>query len=161
MYIGGYEAEDYNFVSDKKKCFIVKDGLGKVVSWKLTNSTTNEEVVSCLKDVKSRLKKKLLYVLVDECCAVRILYQQIFGEDVLVLLDLFHAVQRPMKTIPKRFAHRQLISRKIGMIFRKENDRGSERRETTDCKENILRNLNQTMEDLAGLSKLLCVMTST
>ena len=131
----------------------MKDGNHNVVGWTFTTGVGHEEIRECLNGVKSRTVEKLLYVLVDDCCSSRKLYEEIFGKYIVVKLDLFHAIQRITNCLPAKYIHRQTISRKIRMIFRKVNDRGTERREATDCKENIMSNLEQLVKELDSLGK--------
>ena len=43
-----------------------------------------------------------LTIYVDNCCPVRRQLKEIFGNDVLVKLDIFHAVQRISRSMTKQ-----------------------------------------------------------
>ena len=79
--------------------------------------------------------------IVDDCCKVRYQYQSIFP-GVVVKLDLFHAAQRVIKTLPKGSEWCKQISTEIGLVFRADGDRGATRCLTTPAPEIIERNLD-------------------
>jgi len=56
----------------------------------------------CLfKDLAERAKDSLKTIYVDDCSKMRNKLKDIFGNDVVIKLDLFHTVQRIPKTLPK------------------------------------------------------------
>ena len=77
--------------------------------------------------IKDRTSITNFYI--DNCCAWRGKLIEVFGDNVEVKLDLFHAVQRTIKTIPKRgkkdsavkMIRRRLIN-DFTMIFRDPSD---------------------------------------
>ena len=61
------------------------------------------------------------------CCDWQKKLQSVFGQNLKVLLDLFHAVQRVLEKIPKRHKLRQPCARDFQMVFRNPADRGEDR----------------------------------
>ena len=83
--------------------FIGLNENGEVVVWRLTKNTAFREVEDILIELKNRLAASgeiLKMVVVDDCCSVKASYKTIFPEAV-VKLDLYHACQRFVKTLPK------------------------------------------------------------
>ena len=71
-----------------------------MVGWRLTRTTAFEEIRSLFVGLKDKLSNELKRIIVDDCYKVRALHQSVFP-GVEVKLDLFHAVQRVSKVIPK------------------------------------------------------------
>ena len=61
-----------------------------------------EPLLSELCDRAKQQQQHIDAVYIDECCKSRNKIQSVFGADVSVKLDVFHAVQRIPKTLPKR-----------------------------------------------------------
>lgn len=72
----------------------------QIVGWRLTKSIVFEEVKDLFIDFKEKLDNDLESIIVDDFCRVRSLYRSILP-GVSVKLDIFHAVQREVKTVPK------------------------------------------------------------
>ena len=95
---------DGKWVALYETIFIVLNEEGVVVSWQFTKSTSLEEVKPLLLALKERIElpeRTILTIYVDNCCYVRKQLQEIFGNDVLVKLDLFHAIQRITRSMSK------------------------------------------------------------
>ena len=65
-------------------------------------------------------------ILVDDCCRVRNFYQCYFPL-VPVKLDIFHAVQRIVKTLPKGTVESQKFAKEVGLLFHRDGDIWEER----------------------------------
>ena len=92
--------DDDKFVRQFENLFLALNENGEVMAWRFTKSTS--EIVDLLKDLKCRLDKagvSLEMVLVDDCCHVKNLYEQIFP-GAKIRLDLFHACMKIVQTIP-------------------------------------------------------------
>ena len=79
----------------------------------------------------------------DNCCHVRQKVQKIFGNDVPVKLDLFHAISGVTQKIPKQSRH-ILASPCIAdfaNVFRCKNDKEKERTQDTPSSGEMLENL--------------------
>ena len=133
------------FVTQFNNLYIVLNEEGKIVDWRLTKTTSFEEIRELLLQYKSRLEqanKKLQLICVDDCCKVRNKYESVF-ESTPVKLDLYHACQRVCKTVthinhPLAGSFRE----EFGLIFRYDNDQGETRSRETPCERKILQNLN-------------------
>ena len=68
---------------------------------------------------------------VDNCCAWRSKLQSVFGPELRVPLDIFHAVKRVGDKIPKRHELRTACMEDLQMVFRNPSDRGTDRTMTT------------------------------
>ena len=101
----GYLRPDGKWVTLFETIFIVLNEEGVVVARQFTKSTSLEEVRPLLCKLKERIElpeNASLSVYVDNCCQVRKQLQDIFGNDVLVKLDVFHAVQRILRSMSKK-----------------------------------------------------------
>ena len=71
-----------------------------------------DHVQGMLETLKNRLQRQgvtLNEFYVDNCCALRQKLQQIFGSHMKVFLDIFHAVQRISKQIPKKHPYNSVF----------------------------------------------------
>ena len=82
----------------------------------------------------------------DNCCSLRTQLLQVFP-NTKVKLDLFHAVQRLVKTISKKHIFCSEFSKQIGLVFRGRNDIEEQRKECTSSPETILRNFENLIEE--------------
>ena len=76
-----------------------------MVTWQLTKGTSFEKVRSRLMQIIARSKKQgsaINAFYVDNCCMWKQKLQEVFGQNLDVKLDLFHAIQRVIKKVPKR-----------------------------------------------------------
>ena len=126
----GYLQHDGKWVTQYGSVLLVMNELGQVVTWQLTNSTSFDEVSLLLHDLKNRIdlpEGRHLTIYVDNCCQVRKKLQQVFGIDIAVKLDLFHAVQRITRSMSKRHAFFYACVNDIRTVFRCPNDIGQTR----------------------------------
>ncbi len=103
---------------------------GQVLTWKLTPGVAFTHIEDQLVQLKRRFQfqgKHLAEFFIDNCCAWRTKLQGVFGSDLGVYLDLFHAVKRISDKIPKRHPLRHECMKDLRMVFREEYDRGVER----------------------------------
>lgn len=124
------------------------DGQKNIVDWSFTRHTNFEEARPTLQRVKQNLKEPIKYAVVDDCCRSRKLYQEIFGENFPVKLDIFHAVKRLVGTIPANYKQRYRLSNRIAQIFRYQSDQGVERTQKTPDKRTMLDNLDYFLNEL-------------
>ena len=146
--IGLVREDDNKFINQFDQLFIALNEKGEVLAWKLTKSTAFSEIEDILNDVKSRLVRlnsKLDVICVDDCCHVRNKYNSVFPE-VDVKLDLFHACQRIVRTMPRTNPLFGDMLRNFTQIFREDDDQGQSRLKSTPNKEKIESNLNSFME---------------
>ena len=95
---------DCRWITQFTGLFCVLNGNGQVVTWKLTKNMTFNNVEDQLLSLQERLKvqgKNLTEFFIDNCCSWHNKLQQVFGADLSVKLDLFHAIKRIGDKIPK------------------------------------------------------------
>lgn len=80
---------------------------------------------------------------VDNCCAWRRQLQQVFGSELKVCLDIFHAVKRVGEKIPKRHPLRGSCMEEWQMVFRDPSDKGKERHMMTPSPDVLLSNVQK------------------
>ena len=136
---------DQKFVTQFNNLYIIMNEEGKIIDWRLTKSTSFEEVREVLEKYNLRLGKEnkaLQLICVDDCCKVWNKYQSIF-ENTPVKLDLYHACQRVCKTLlHDHHPLKNAFEKEFGLIFRHDHDQGEIRSQETPCKEKILHNLD-------------------
>ena len=86
-----------------------------------------EDILQALRRRLEAQNKTVSEFVVDICCGWRKKLQSVFGQNLKVLLDLFHAVQRVLEKIPKRHKLRQPCARDFQMVFGNPADRGEDR----------------------------------
>ncbi|XP_032218510.1 uncharacterized protein LOC5518042, partial [Nematostella vectensis] len=132
-HIGVIRITDQMFVNQFENIFIWLNDNGQVVTWRLTRSTAFKEIEDLLRNFKDQLDAKgqdLKMIIVDDCCSVRQSYHRIF-QNVPVYLDLYHACQRFIKTLPKGSPFSQKMAKEFGLIFRSDGDTGDQRKQVT------------------------------
>ena len=68
--------------------------------------------------------KKLSEFYIDNCCSWRCKLKQVFGTEVSVCLDVFHAVKQISDKIPKRHPLRHDCMKDLSVVFRDPSNRG-------------------------------------
>lgn len=84
--------------------FYVLNEKGQVITWQLTKGTSFEMVRSSLINVNLRSNngQAIERFYIDNCCMCTKSLREVFGENLEVKLDLFHAVQNNKKNNKKR-----------------------------------------------------------
>ena len=144
-YIGARRSSDDKFVKQFENLFIVLNERHEVISWRLTRTTGFEEIRSLLVELKEQIGNTLDTVIVDDCCKVRTLYRSVFP-DVEVKLDLFHAIQRVIKKIPKGSEFSKRFSKELGLTFRANGDCDEVRQLPTPDWKVVIENLHSFRE---------------
>ena len=127
---------------------------GKVLSWKLTKSEAFDHIEDMLQALKSRHSAngtKLKGACIDNCCHWRTKLQTVFGEDFIVVLDLFHAISRITRKMPKHHNLRSHCVKNLRLVFRSPSDVGEERREETPCSEVMKEQMNAFLDKWSGV----------
>ena len=127
----GYHRKDKVWVNQYNSLFLVINGNGQVVSWQLTSGTSLDQVQTVLRDVFERSKEQkqaIETIYVDDCCKVRNKLKAIFGGTVQVKLDIFHAVQRVTRTLPKIHPLFHQCVGELRNVFRQDGDINEERK---------------------------------
>ena len=128
--IGISRDTDKKWINQYSALFCVLNNLGQIVTWRLTSSVMFSSIEGLLvalqeRFVKQGVKVKEFYV--DNCCSWRLKLQSVFGTDLRVVLDIFHAVKRIGDKIPKRHELRSACMAELRLVFRDPSDRGLER----------------------------------
>ena len=100
----------------------------------MTKTLSFDDIRDVLISLNERLKRlgKVVYEFyIDNCCSLRSKLQGIFGPQLVVLLDIFHAVQRITSKIPKRPPFHRECLRSLQLVFRDPSDHGTVRTKTT------------------------------
>lgn len=119
--------------------------VGQVIAWQLTKSTSIDEVHNLLQNVAGRLhleSSTLFPIYVDNCCLLRQKLLHSIGPNIVIKLDLFHAVQRITKTLPKRHPFFHQCVDELKLVFRQTNDLGRKRTAPTPDAECISKNID-------------------
>lgn len=90
--------------------------------WRLTRSTDLNEIDDLVLDLNERETisgETLDMILVDDCCHVRNFYHRYF-QQASVKLEIFHAVQRIVRTIPKGTVESYNLAKEVGLVYRKD-----------------------------------------
>ena len=123
----GFLRGDNKWINQYNSVFFVMNEVGQVIAWQLTKTTSMDEVELLLANVANRFQKQSsseLPVFVDNCCLLRDKLTAIMGSRILVKLDLFHAVQRITRTIPKRHPFFLRCMADLKLVFRQPTDIG-------------------------------------
>ena len=136
----GYLREDKQWINVYDSLFLVLNEQGKIVTWQLTKGTSFKEVLTLLQNLASRSDENMRTVYVDDCCKLRSKIENVFGKNISVKLDIFHAVQRISKTLRKRHPYRLQCLQDLRLVFRCDGDSGEKRLSTTPSSEKILLN---------------------
>ena len=125
--IGTVRQADQHWIKQYAGLFCVMNGDGQVLSWKMTKTLAFEDIEDKLLALQCRLHSRgeqVQQFYVDNCCLLRSKLQNVFGPQLHVYLDLFHAVQRITKQIPKRHPYYAECLKSIQLVFRDKSDRG-------------------------------------
>ena len=146
--IGIYQTRDNQvgkWVKQFKSFFIVLNDMGQILSWQLVSDTSYDSLWEMLTEVSTRLQAKnktLREIYVDDCCKVRNRLQDIFDEETMIKLDLFHAVQRVTKKASKRHSLFKDFVSSLKHVFRDPNDLGDVRKLCTPEPDILENNIN-------------------
>ena len=130
--------------------FIVMNEENKVLAWQLARGTSIDTVESLLTGLKERhqiAQKELEGIIIDNCCSVKKKINAIFGSNVPIKLDLFHALKRILDQIPRKGVTadlrgvRQAMIKNLRLCFRDDNDFGHSRKRSTPPPDKMEKNL--------------------
>ena len=91
---------DKKWIKQYKAVFCILNEKGQVLQWQFTSSEGFDEVCPMFENLKKRFENmgtKLSGIFVHNCCKWRDSLSQIFS-DIPVKLDLFHVVQRVVRS---------------------------------------------------------------
>ena len=112
--------------------------------WKATKTLSFDSICEQLTSLKLRLSQqgKVVEFIIDNC-SWRQELQSIFGRDMKVSLDLFHAVQRISSKLSKRHSFHGPCLHDPSMVFRDPSDQGLVRTMVTPSPHVLIENLKK------------------
>lgn len=119
----GYLRVDNVWVPVYDSLFIAMNSEGHVVSWQLTKGTGFTQIEQSLQSLFIRSQQQkcpINTIYVDDCCKLRNKIRSIFGQEITIKLDVFHAVQRVTKTLLKRNDLFQKCVNDLHLVFRRQ-----------------------------------------
>ena len=134
----GYFREDGKWISEYDALFIVLNENGHVLTWQFTKGTSFAYIQQLLENLKHRTTgSQIQTVYIDDCCKLKKKIKRIFGSDVAVKLDLFHAMQRITRTLPKKHPLMKQCVKELRLVFRCDGDSEEKRLSSTPPPETI------------------------
>lgn len=133
-----------------KAMLIILNEDNLIVRFAITRTESLKELTDVLTDIKEQCQS-ISTVYTDCCCKDRGILQEVLG-DVRVCLDLFHAVQRVVRTVKKtdfKFhgqSQRTLFFRQLRLLFRAKSDQDHRRTEPTPTATEIEDNITTFLE---------------
>ena len=143
-------------------CFVMNEN-GQVITWRFTRQTSFEQISPNLSQLKERLKqqgKEIKIVAIDNCCQLRQKIQQVFGPQVRVTLDLFHATARIIRTLRKGHTHCHHCLADLRNVFRADDDLNKQRMKATPTSTEIIKKLESFSCKWEGVEGLFTEKTS-
>ena len=113
--------------------FVISEG-GQVLGWQFTDSTSLDDVSPLLQGIVRRHRKAgidIKRVCVDNCCQVRGKLYSLFGENITINLDLFHAVQRVKRKLSSCHTYYNTCLSDFAQRLRDAQDKGDDRKMAT------------------------------
>ena len=151
----GYERkEDGKWIRHYDSLFCVMNEKGHVVTWQLTQTQGFENVRRNLEQLHRRLAnqgKRVKEFYIDNCCHWRKKLQEVFGSELAVKLDLFHALSRISTKISKRHPFYGRCLQDLRLIFRDTTDVGDTRTEKTPDPNTLLKNAELFLKKWANV----------
>lgn len=140
----GYLRSDGKWVTQYNSVMIVMNEGGQVMGWQFTKTTSMDEVKRLFLNIRNRIVDlEKLIIIADNCCSVKGKLSEVFGSNMAVKLDLFHAVQRVTKKLPKKHPMYKLCTDDLRLVFRKSTDLGYTRADPTADFTTILNNMDR------------------
>lgn len=130
--------------------FILMNEKIEVLAWQLTKGTSLDNVNSLLCGVKYRHEKAGVDVeglVVDNCCTLAKKLKNIFGNNVVIKLGIFHAIKRILDKIPRKGISpdlrmlRKKMTKTLRFCFSDETDVAMTRQNITPSPGKIVDNL--------------------
>ena len=155
----GYFRSDKKWITQYNSLFIVLNELGQVLTWQFTKTEASSEVRDLLTALFSRFIRRgseasIHSVILDNCCQWRPFLQSVFGNNVSIKLDLFHAVQRISRTLLRKERYYSQFLSELRMVFRRAGDVATRRTMPTPDTTAISENLNKFIERWMNMADL-------
>ena len=142
--IGIARNHDQLWIKQFNSLFIILNENNEVVSWQLTKREQFDVVKDLLESVKIRLRlmgASVQYFVIDNCCKWKEKLKNVFGNELSIKLDLFHAVQRITTSMDKRHPLYNSCVSELKIVFRQQNDHGPTRTLYTPESEVLLQHI--------------------
>ena len=142
----GYFRTDKKWIPQYDSAFFVFNSQGNILSWQFTKGTCFNQVEPLLISIKKQAEKQgnvIETIYIDNCCQWKKLLQKVFGVNVKVKLDIFHAVQRITRHMSKRHEFYGQCVSDLRLAFRKKEDQGRKRTQSTPEPNEIASNLDE------------------
>ena len=94
--------------------------------------------------IENKCTIKTVYV--DNCCHWRNKIQEVFGADVIVSLDIFHAVQQITRKLPKKHPFHSVCVQELKLVFRSPGDYGLARTKPTPQPSQLKNNIDSFVQ---------------
>lgn len=145
----GEKLDNGKWATHFKNMYTVMNEKGQVIAWKFSKEKDLNEVKDILVGLQQRFQqqgRQLEMILVPECCETKQLFQDIFGAEVPVKLEVTKAIHRVVRKIPaKKREDNQLTKacvRDFALCLRYPSDRGDTQQEDTPPPKIITENLD-------------------
>ena len=140
----GYAREDNTWETLYKGLLLATNSIGQVMAFQFVKSRDIHEGTQLLQDLRARCgSSSNLQLMVYDCCLWRDYLREVFvTSSSTVWLNLDHAIQTVVETIPEENPMRKRFLKKFRLVFRSENDYGAERTLPTPSTVKILENFN-------------------
>ena len=118
---------DGKWINQYDSAFFIFNSDGKILSWQFTRGPSFVQVKKLLNLIHQRAVAQnitIAVVYIDNCCQWKRLLQEEFGNDLLVKLDLFHAIQRITSKMPKRHSFYGAYISDLRVVFRARGNLG-------------------------------------
>ncbi|XP_066916044.1 uncharacterized protein [Clytia hemisphaerica] len=135
----GYLDQNKKWVKVVDSLFLFMNEKGQILGYKMCKGTSFNLVEDIFKDLSVR-NPHITHIYLDNCCTWKHKLAEFFP-NAIVKLDLFHAVQRLVKTISKRHPYCQDMCKELTLVFRDINDTGDERSKPTPPPNQIIKNM--------------------
>ncbi len=142
----GYERADKVWVTLYDSLFCILNEEGLVLGYCFCKDRSFETIAPYLQSIYDQTDKaggRIELISIDNCCHWRKQLNAIFGDTTGVKLDIFHAVQRITRTIPKASAFRHEFAVQLRQLFRVDGDSNLHRTKSTPGEEEMLKKMDQ------------------
>ena len=146
---------DNKWIKQYNGLFCTLNEFGEVMTWKLTKTLSFDNIKEPLAQLNERLRRQgkvLEEFYVDVCCSWRSKLKEVFGNQLKVKLDVFHAVQRITRVIPKRHPYHKECMQSLTFVFRQPSDHGIKRSKPTPTPLVLRRNLESFQKQWENIS---------
>ena len=121
-------------INNYDSTFFIFNSDGKILSWQFTRGTSFVQVKKLLNLIHQRAvaqNNTIAVVYIDNCCQWKRLLQEEFGNDLLVKLELFHAIQHITSKMPKRHSFYGACTSDLRDVLLASGDLGIRQTKTT------------------------------